>query len=114
MDVLASVMTVQVQVQISWVDSRLTFLNVHHNRLNPVSLGQKERLWLPSLIFYNTNDKTVASFNDEFSKGKIEIGPQERGQQAPLTDVKNYVKYAGSQGYYTNIILFKEINYFLF
>ena len=99
MDVLASVMTVQVQVQISWVDSRLTFLNVHHNRLNPVSLGQKERLWLPSLIFYNTNDKTVASFIDKFSKGKIELDPQEKGQRAPLTEIKNYIKYTGSQGY---------------
>ena len=101
MDVLASVMTVQVQVQISWVDSRLTFLNVHQNRLNPITLAQKRKLWLPSLIFVNTNDKTVASLNDISSKGKIELDPQERGERAPLSEIKNYIKYTGSQGYFT-------------
>ena len=100
MDELASLMTLQLQVQVSWVDSRLTFLNVHQNRLNPISLDQKNRLWLPSLIFYNTNDKTVASFIDKSSKGKIELDPQEKGQRAPLTEIKNYIKYTGSQGYY--------------
>ena len=98
MDELASLMTLQLQIQVSWVDSRLTFLNVHKNRLNPLSLAQKNRLWLPSLIFYNTNDKTVASFNDDSSKGKIELNPLEKGQRAPLTEVKNYIKYTGSQG----------------
>ena len=98
MDELASLMTLQLQIQVSWVDSRLTFLNVYKNRLNPLSLAQKNRLWLPSLIFYNTNDKTVASFNDKSSKGKIKLNPLEKGQRAPLTELKNYIKYTGSQG----------------
>ena len=100
MDELASSMTLQLQLQVSWIDSRLTFLNIHKNRLNPISLAQKKRLWLPKLIFYNTNDKTVVSFNDKFSIGKIELDQQERSQKAPLSELKNYIKYSGSQGYH--------------
>ena len=98
MDELASIMTLQLQLQVSWVDSRLTFLNIHQNRLNPISLAQKKKLWLPKLIFYNTNDKTVASFNDKYSIGKIELDKQKKSQKAPLTELKNFIKYTGSQG----------------
>ena len=98
-DELASVIKLQLQLQVSWIDSRLTFLNVHKYSLNPISNAQKRKIWLPRLIFYNTNDKTVASFNDESSKGKIELDPHEISQRAPLIEVKNYIKYTGSQGY---------------
>ena len=40
----------------------------------------------------------MASFNDKSSKGKIKLNPLEKGQRAPLTEVKNYIKYTGSQG----------------
>ena len=58
----------QIQLKVSWMDSRLEFVNLDP-KVNSINLIQKKELWLPSLIFENTNDKKEASFVDDSSLG---------------------------------------------
>ena len=99
LDEVKSLMKLQIEIKLSWVDSRLEFVNVDQAEMNTINLKQKEKLWLPSLIFDNTNDKIEASFDDDKSNGIIDIEENARGQIAPLMELQNFKKYTGSQGY---------------
>ena len=99
-------MKLQIEIKLSWVDSRLEFVNVDQKEMNSINLKQKEKLWLPSLIFDNTNDKIEASFDDDKSNGIIDIEENARGQIAPLMELKNFKKYTGSQGYVHMYVLY--------
>ena len=93
-----SLMKIQIQLKVTWTDSRLEFRNVEQ-RLNTMSLSHKRKLWLPSLIFKNTNNKTEASFVDDSSNGNIEINPESRGKIADLMEIHNFKEFTGSDGY---------------
>ena len=93
-----SLMKIQIQLKVTWTDSRLEFRNVEQ-RLNTISLDQKGKLWLPSLIFKNTNNKTEALFADDSSNGNIEINPESKGKIAALTEIHNFKRFTGSDGY---------------
>ena len=99
-------MKLQIEIKLSWVDSRLEFVNVDQKEMNTINLKQKEKLWLPSLIFDNTNDKIEASFDDDKSNGIIDIKENARCQIAPLMELQNFKKYTGSQGYVHMFVLY--------
>ena len=92
-----SLMKIQIQLKVAWTDSRLEFRNVEQ-RLNTISLAQKRKLWLPSLIFKNTNNKTEASFVDDSSNGNIEINPESKGKIADLMEIHNFKEFTGLDG----------------
>ena len=92
-----SLMKIQIQLKVTWTDSRLEFRNVEQ-RLNTISLAQKRKLWLPSLIFKNTNNKTEASFVDDSSNGNIEINPESKGKIADLMEIHNFKEFTGLDG----------------
>ncbi len=54
-----SAIRVQFQLNMTWMDSRITFRNlkpaVHQNSVNLTESGV---IWLPSVIFYNTENKS--------------------------------------------------------
>ena len=97
LDEVKSMLKLQIQLKVSWMDSRLEFVNLDP-KVNSINLIQKKELWLPSLIFENTNDKKEASFVDDSSLGWIELDPTAKSYTAPLIDIHNYKKYAGSEG----------------
>ena len=103
LDEVKSLMKLQIEIKLSWVDSRLEFVNVDQE-MNSINLKQKEMLWLPSLIFDNTNDKIEASFNDDISNGIIDVQENARGHIAPLMELQNFKKYTGSQGYVLTMV----------
>ena len=92
-----SLMKIQIQLKVTWTDSRLEFRNVEQ-RLNTMSLSHKRKLWLPSLIFKNTNNKTEASFVDDSSNGNIEINPESKGKIADLMEIHNFKEFTGLDG----------------
>ena len=92
-----SLMKIQIRLKVTWTDSRLEFRNVEQ-RLNTISLAQKRKLWLPSLIFKNTNNKTEASFVDDSSNGNIEINPESKGKIADLMEIHNFKEFTGLDG----------------
>ena len=97
LDEVKSLMKLQIQVSVNWMDSRLEFINVD-KELNTINMLQKKSLWMPNLIFDNTNDKTEVAFDDESSNGMILITPKAKSKTAPLTVLHNYKKYAGTEG----------------
>ena len=95
---LKSSFKVMIKIELSWIDPRLTFSNLHENKLNLITTEQKERLWLPNLIVETSNNKAEISFNDESSEGKIELNKDFIGKTAQRHVVQNFKKYAGSEG----------------
>ena len=93
-----SMMKVQIQLKVTWKDSRLEFRNVEQGH-NMIQSAEKRELWLPSFIFNNTNNMTEASFDDDTSHGHIEINPNSRGKIAPLMELDNFKRFSGSEGF---------------
>ena len=98
LDEVKSHMKIKLKLKVSWVDPRLSFLKLHHNKSNPISLNQKKKLWLPSLIFENTNDITTAKFDDDSSQAWILLNVDAKSETAPLNILHNFKKYPGSEG----------------
>ena len=48
----------QFKLYMEWFDSRVTFYNLHANQgLNTLVEEEKQKIWTPSLIFDNTDEK---------------------------------------------------------
>ena len=95
---LKSSVKVMLNIELSWIDPRLTYSNLHENKLNLITTEQKGRLWLPKLIVETSSNKAEISFNDESSEGKIELNKDFIGKTAQWDVVENFRKYAGSEG----------------
>ena len=95
---LKSTMKIQLRIEVYWVDPRITYINLHKNKLNVMTITQKEELWTPTLIVHSTNDKTEITFDDELSQGRIDLNKGFIEETAGLDVVQNYKKYAGSEG----------------
>ena len=96
------------QVKASWAESILTFLNVKRKKLNPLSLDQKRRLWVPTLLFPTANDKPEILFGAKSSNGEIVLNPDAKGKTAPLTKVHNHRSFAGSEGQVFSVLIHRE------
>ena len=65
LDEVKSTIKLKVKLTMKWQDSHLTYVKMHPKRKNLITPSQKKVLWLPSLVFENTNDVTELSFDDE-------------------------------------------------
>ena len=62
-----SFITIQFELALKWKDSRLDFSNLKMNpNLNLLNSEEKESIWSPKLVFYNTNEQKETQ-NDEKS-----------------------------------------------
>ncbi len=60
-----NVISLQLQLQLSWIDNRLTMSNLKDDKnLNTLTLDFRSRIWIPEIVFYNTQDK-MESKNDK-------------------------------------------------
>ena len=62
------------RLELSWKDPRLEFhnLNSDENR-NSLTLDEKQKIWMPSLIFSNTIDKFHARFDEDRSVATVSM-----------------------------------------
>ena len=95
-----SSMMIEVIVNVSWIDKNLNYKNLQQDwRLNPLSLANLKKIWLPKLKFPNTRDHDLqvflASFADEHTTGYIKLKENAKSKLSPLTELKNYRKYKG-------------------
>ena len=95
---LKSSLKLLISAELSWIDPRLTYLNLHKSKLNLITTDQKERLWLPNLIVDTNNNKAEISFNDESSEGMIDLNKDFVEKTAQWDVVQNLRKYDGSEG----------------
>ncbi len=71
-DEVESIVKLQFGLIISWRDSRLTFQDLNDDEsLNSMTLHDKQSIWIPSLIFTNTNGRFHARYDTGRSIGKI-------------------------------------------
>ena len=98
LDEVKSLMKLKIKLNVTWEDSRLTYIKMHPKQLNSITLSQKKSLWLPSLVFDNTNDVTQVSFDDDLSYGVIQLKPHAKRQQASLNSLHNFREFKGQDG----------------
>ena len=98
LDEVKSLMKLKIKLNVTWEDSRLTYIKMHPKQLNSITLSQKKSLWLPSLVFDNTNDVTQVSFDDDLSYGVIQLKPHAKRQQASLNSIHNFKEFKGQDG----------------
>ena len=97
-DEVKSLMKLKIKLNVTWEDSRLTYIKMHPKQLNSITLSQKKSLWLPSLVFDNTNDVTQVSFDDDLSYGMIQLKPHAKHRQASLNSMHNFREFKGQDG----------------
>ena len=95
LDEVKSLIKLEIKLTVKWQDSRLTYVKIHPELENSITLSQKEGLWLPSLVFENTKHVTEVSFDDESSHGIIQLKPNAKGEIANLSNTR---KFAGKDG----------------
>ena len=71
----------QFKLYLEWLDSRVTFYNLHGNQgLNTLVQEEKQKIWTPSMIFDNTEDKIRTKTDAEVL---IKYGEIEDSKAAP-------------------------------
>ena len=89
---------VKLNVIASWIDEKLTYINLNPKRKTVLFPEQKKYLWIPNLVFNNTNDKFETHFRDSKSVAKVKLIPNAESQFAGLDLVVNSKIFDGSEG----------------
>ena len=85
----------QYRLYMEWFDSRVTFYNLQENQgLNTLIQEEKDRIWTPSLIFDNTDQKVRTTTDEESLISVKRIGNFTRNT---IDNVDNVYMYQGSE-----------------
>ena len=86
-------------MEAAWIDPRLEFNNLREGQnKNYLSPEQKQKLWLPTLIFANNRQKMKADFDDSDSVGKILLVENASHKLSPLHNMKRTRISSGQYG----------------
>ena len=76
-------MKLQLELQVKWIDPRMKFADLKAGeKRNVLSFEQKQKLWVPSLVFANNKKKMKAVFGSD-SIGKIILNENAKFNQFP-------------------------------
>ena len=91
-------MKLQLELQMKWIDPRLKFANLKKGgKKNMLSSEQKQKLWLPSLMFPNHKEKMKAVFGSD-SIGEIILAENASFDLSPLTSLIKTRIFNGKHG----------------
>ena len=96
---VGSLIQVQLQVTLSWIDSRVDFVNLKSENGNVLPDSQKTMLWMPSLLFLNTKERITSFFGDNNSSAVIDVLKGSKGTKSPLESLKNERIHSGQEWY---------------
>ena len=86
-DDVNSYIALQFKLDMLWRDPRLKFLNLKDNSfLNTLGQDEKNKIWVPEIVFYNT-EKKDESLND--MKSYIVIQREGDNEQTEMTSIHN-------------------------
>ena len=86
-------------MEAAWIDPRLEFNNLREGQnKNYLSPEQKQKLWLPTLIFANNRQKMKADFDDSDSVGTILLVENASYKLSPLHTMKRTRISSGQYG----------------
>ena len=58
--------TVQMNLRLNWLDPRIEMVNLHEDEnLNTLNAANRQRIWTPRVLFFNTEDKMTTKTDDE-------------------------------------------------
>ena len=89
---------VKLNIIASWIDEKLTYINLNLKRNTVLLPEQKRHLWIPNLVFNNTKHKFETHFRDSKSVAKVKLIPNAESRFAGLDQVVNSKLFDGSQG----------------
>ena len=73
---ISSLFQVQFYLHFTWYDSRLTFFDLRNDTgLNTLSPSEKQEIWIPELVFDNTEYKLSTVVDDDASITVRKTGP---------------------------------------
>ena len=91
-------MKLQLQLDVKWIDPRLKFANLKtEEQRNILSSEQKEKLWVPLLIFENNKEKKRALFEND-SIGDIILTEKASFDLSPLNSLIKTRIFKGKHG----------------
>ena len=91
-------MKLQLKLQMKWIDPRLKFANLKtEEQRNILSSEQKEKLWVPLLIFENNKEKKKALFEND-SIGDIILTENASFHLSPLSSLIKTRIFNGKHG----------------
>ena len=94
-DEVGSIFQVQFTLYLTWFDSRMTFNNLNKETgLNALSPKEKNMIWLPELVFLNTEQRPKVTLDEET---QIIVDRQSSFQLSPITELENVQVYSGSK-----------------
>ena len=86
-------------MEAAWIDPRLEFNNLRKGQnKNFLSPEQKQKLWLPTLIFANNRQKMKADFDDSDSIGNIILVDNASYKLSPLHTMRRTRISSGPHG----------------
>ncbi len=92
---VGNIITMQIDLRLSWTDRRLTLLNLKTEKnLNTLIPAFRQKIWIPHVVFYNTQKK-VDSLNDD--KAFATISRLGSFKQSPRTQLDNAYFFEGSE-----------------
>ncbi len=90
-----NIITLQYQLELTWSDKRLTMYNLKMDRdLNTLTQGFRNKIWIPEVVFYNTQDKHESQ-ND--GKAFATIAREGKYRQSPRSELENAFTFKGSE-----------------
>ena len=93
---------VKFSLTLSWKDERLTFYNLNQrDQSNIVGGTDRKNIWIPPLIFSNTNDNIRVKNTDSTN---IFIRRMGNNKPAPLASIEEDYWYSGSE----NVLVFNK------
>ena len=89
-----SIFQVQFTLYLSWLDSRMSFNNLKNDTAqNVLSPKKKAMIWLPKLVFLNTEHRPKVSLNEETQIMVKKLGGFEL---STISELENIQLYSGS------------------
>ena len=119
LDEVAMLFRTKYTVNLEWLDSRITFHNLHKNQgLNTLVESEKQNIWTPRLIFHNTDESTRTTTDSE---SVISVRREGNYTTSTIETIDNTYIFLGSENplvmsriYQTEWICDYEMNWFPF
>ena len=94
-------------ITVKWYDDRLEFTNLKDNMIgNKIGSPKKETLWIPPLIFNNSEKNTMLTVDRESGDPVADVFVEKRGNPefAPPTILDETLFYKGAE----NFVVYKR------
>lgn len=92
---IASIFQVQIYLHFTWYDSRLIFYDLRNDTgLNTLSPTEKQQIWIPELVFDNTEYKLSTVVDEDASITVKKMGPY---SLSSIVDPTNRQEYKGKE-----------------